>query len=302
MVRSKWLVGALILAGVCAFTAPSFAAKAKCGFNGDYSFFFWDPSTNLSGVGFFSVQLNPNTKCRSGVVLPGGIINCNFDSGDIFEDFIEDGGVFLESDGEGTMEIETNSSNGICGTGKDAIELDISLVNGGKSVLFNSDGEAYAGSGLIPQAGYDFTLTGRADKCFAGQISGCYDLRFWAPDDSVVGDCTVCVNGAGGVTGGTCRCNTNGIAGDAGFEYLSEIETGAYTLGENCQSSTGYLWFLTSSDEICGVESAVAIDFAVAQQGNEILGACDTAEFILGQGNLANAGFFDACSIEGFKQ
>jgi len=130
MVRSKWLVGALILAGVCAFTAPSFAAKAKCGFNGDYSFFFWDPSTNLSGVGFFSVQLNPNTKCRSGVVLPGGIINCNFDSGDIFEDFIEDGGVFLESDGEGTMEIETNSSNGICGTGKDAIELDISLVNG----------------------------------------------------------------------------------------------------------------------------------------------------------------------------
>jgi hypothetical protein len=203
MVRSKWLVGVLILVGVCALTAPSFAApkaKAKCGFNGDYSFFFWDPSTNLSGVGFFSVQLNPNTKCRSGVVLPGGIINCNFDSGDIFEDFIEDGGVFLESDGEGTMEIETNSSNGICGTGKDAIELDISLVNGGKTVLFNSDGEEFAGSGLIPQAGYDFTLTGRADKCFAGQITGCYDLRFWAPDDSVVGDCTVCVNGAGGVT------------------------------------------------------------------------------------------------------
>jgi hypothetical protein len=46
----------------------------------------------------------------------------------------------------------------------------------------------------------------------------------------------------------------------------------------------------------------VAIDFAVAQQGNEILGACDTAEFILGEGNLANAGFFDACSIEGFAQ
>jgi len=284
-------------------TAPSFAAKAKCGFNGDYSFFFWNPDENISGVGFFSVQLNANTKCRAGIVLPGGILNCNFSDGEEFEDFIEDGNVFLESDGEGTMEIETNSSGGICGTGKDAIELDISVVNGGKSVLFNSDGEEFAGSGLIPQAGYNYTLTGRADKCFAGQISGCYDLRFWTPDDAVVGDCTVCVNGAGSVTGGTCRCNTNGIATDAGgFEYLSEIEGGGYTLGENCQSSTGYLWFETSSDLICGIESGVAIDFAVAQQGQEILAACDPGEFILNNTSMPNAGFFDACSVEGFLQ
>jgi len=53
-------------------------------------------------------------------------------------------------------------------------------VLGGKSVLFNSDGEEFASSGLVPQAGYVATVTGRADKCFAGQISGCYDVRFWS--------------------------------------------------------------------------------------------------------------------------
>ena len=31
------------------------------------------------------------------------------------------------------MEIETNSSDGICDTGKNALELDISVVQGGKS-------------------------------------------------------------------------------------------------------------------------------------------------------------------------
>src|SRR5580704_19500279 len=228
MSRSKLLALLVIIMVAIAAAGTSFAKAApkRCGFNGDYSFFFWDPSFPVSGVGFMSVQLNPATKCRSGVVLPGGIINCNFAEGDIFEDFIEDGFVFLESDGEGTMEIETNSSDGICGTGTNAIELDVSLVSGGKSMLFNSDGEQFASSGLIPQAGYDFTLTGRADKCFPGQISGCYDVRFWSsvrdvssldvsPQqvpiglDSAVGDCTVCVNGAGAVTGGTCRCNIN---------------------------------------------------------------------------------------------
>ena len=226
MSKFKTGVASLLVLGVLGLAATSFAKAApqRCGFNGDYSFFFWDPSFPVSGVGYMSVQLNPSTKCRSGVVLPGGIINCNFAIGEIFEDFIEDGSVFLESDGEGTMEIETNSSNGICGTGTNALELDISLVAGGKTMLFNSDGEEFASSGLIPQAGYVGTITGRADKCFAGQISGCYDLRFWIapalipppdgvqPDllpefDSAVGDCTICVNGAGGVTGGTCRCN-----------------------------------------------------------------------------------------------
>jgi hypothetical protein len=156
-------------------------------------------------------------------------------------------------------------------------------VLGGKSVLFNSDGESYAGSGLIPQAGYLATLTGRADKCFPGQISGCYDVRFWSGPDlelSAVGDCTVCVNGAGAVTGGTCRCN---VMEEERIETLSEIEGGGYTLGEGCQSSTGYLWFATSSDEICGYSSFLALDFAVAQQGKELMDACDTDEFILEQ-------------------
>jgi len=310
----------LMLAIVCTLAGTSFAKAApkRCGFNGDYSFFFWDPSFPVSGVGYMSVQLNPATKCRSGVVLPGGIINCNFAGGDIFEDFIEDGFVFLESDGEGTMEIETNSSHGICDTGTNALELDISLVSGGKTVLFNSDGEEFASSGLIPQAGYQRTLTGRADKCFAGQISGCYDVRFWSQAgdvsdggvvseqpipifDSAVGDCTICVNGAGAVTGGTCRCNIN--SGEfGGFETLSEIEGGGYTLGENCQSSTGYLWFVTSSDEICDISSFLALDFAAAQQGRELIGACDTDEWILNNTSESNAGFFMPCAFEGFLQ
>jgi len=304
MSRSKFLGSMFVVVATCAFAASAFAkaAPVKCPFNGNYSFFFWDPDVNLSGVGYIGVQSNSATKCRAGIVLPGGIINCNFSDDTEYEDFIEGGNIFLESDGEGTMLIETNSTDGICGTGKDAIELDISLVNGGKSVLFNSDGEEFASSGLIPQAGYNYTLTGRADKCFAGQISGCYDLRFFTPDDSVVGDCTVCVNGAGAVTGGDCKCNTNGIEGDQGFEYDSEIETGGYTLGEDCQSSTGYMWFETSSDLICGVESGVAIDFAVAQQGQEILAACDPNEYILNNTSVANAGFYDACSVEGWLQ
>jgi len=271
MTRVKLIVSLLILIGLSTSAATSFAKpapKPKCGFNGDYSFFFWDPGLPIAGVGFFSVALDPSTNCRSGVVLPGGILNCNFDTGE-FEDFIENGSVFLESDGEGTMLLETNSSRGICGTGDDAVELDISVVKGGKSVLFNSNGVQHAGSGLIPQAGYNVTLTGRADKCFAGDISGCYDVRFWEATADRVGDCTICVGG-GFVLSGTCRCN------NSGFETLSEIETGGYTLGEDCQSSTGFLFFDTSSDEVCDLTSTVYLDFAVAQQGSELIGACDS--------------------------
>jgi len=302
MARSKVCVSLLVFVGVCAIAATSFAkpaAQPKCGLNGDYSFFFWDPEEPLAGVGFFSVTLNPSTSCRSGVVLPGGIINCNFPGGRIFEDFIEDGFVFLESDGEGTMEIETNSSRGICETGRNALELDISVVLGGKTMLFNSNGVDLVQSGTTPNAGYDYTLTGRADKCFAGQISGCYDLRFWAANSAVVGDCTVCVNGAGGVTGGSCRCNNQE---DGKIETLSEIEGGAYTLGEDCQSSTGYLWFVTSSDEICDFDSFLALDFAVAQQGKELVGACDSSEFILSNTSEFNAGYDMACAFEGWLQ
>ncbi len=302
MARFKLLLSLLVVIGVCSLATTSFAKAKKCNFNGDYSFFFWyPPFSSLAGVGFFSVKLDPATQCRSGIVLPGGILNCNR-PGASYEDFIEGGSVFLETDGEGTMLIETNSSEGICGTGDEAIELDVSVVQGGKSVLFNSDGEQYADSGLIPQAGYDYTLTGRADKCFAGQISGCYDLRFWTitPELALpaVGDCTICVNGAGGVTGGTCRCNAHFLTV---VETLSEIEGGGYTLGESCQSSTGYLWFATSSDEICGLGSYMALDFAVADGGSEIIGACDTAEYILNNESEFNFGV-NGCAFEGWLQ
>jgi len=297
MFRSKVFLSLAAIVCLGAMATASFAKpapKPKCGFNGDYSFFFWDPDTDLAGVGYFSVIVSSASKCRSGVVLPGGIINCNFEGGEIFEDFVEEGSVFLETDGAGTMEIETNSSRGICGTGKNALELDISVTLGGKTVLFNSNAVEKVQSGTIPNAGHDYTLTGRADKCFPGQISGCYDFRFWNPDDTVVGDCSVCVNGTGGVTGGTCRCNNDGT------EYLSEVESGAYTLGENCQSSTGYLWFVTSSDEICGIDSFLALDFAVAQQGKELMGACDTAQYILNNHSMLNAGFDMNCAFEGW--
>ncbi|HTY54287.1 MAG TPA: hypothetical protein VMB26_03750 [Candidatus Binataceae bacterium] len=331
MAKLKLIASLLILiVAVCALGSPSFAKPApkKCDFNGNYSFFFWDPAVSYgAGVGYFTVQLDPATQCRSGVVLPGGILNCNIGVGfpeatGVFEDFIEGGSVFLETDGEGTMLLETNSTNGICGihddiAGVNAIELDISVVLGGKSVLFNTDGEPYASSGLVPQVGYVATLTGRADKCFAGQISGCYDVRFWTGTSGdfspiigapagAVGDCTICVNGAGSVTGGTCRCNTssnvlNDSAPIVPLETLSEIEGGGYTLGENCQSSTGYLWFVTSSDEICDIASYMAFDFAVAQQGQEIMGACDTGPFILNNTSEENAGIM-GCAFEGWLQ
>ena len=153
--------------GVGAQATPKVKGAGSCAFKGDYSFFFWDPDqgVNLTGVGYVSAACN-------GKVLPGGIIDCNFGGGVGFESFIEGGNVFLERDGEGTMFISTNSSEGICGTHKNAIELDISVVKGGKSVLFSTNGAEHAASGTTPQAGYDYTLTGRADKCFAGQIRG----------------------------------------------------------------------------------------------------------------------------------
>jgi len=298
MARSKLLMTLLVLVGVCTLAGTSFAKPAPCGFKGNYSFFFWDPDANISGVGFFAVSLNAATGCRSGVVLPGGIIDCNFGDGTIFEDYIEDGTVALEEDGEGTMEIETNSTPGICGTGKEALELDISVVLGGKTVLFNSNGVEKAVSGTIPQAGYNYTITGRAEKCYAAPISGCYDMRFWEPVDSTVGDCTICVNGAGLVTGGQCQCNVGGIGG--GTEYLSEIVGGAYTPGEDCESSTGYLWFVVSSEEFCGDESYLALDFAVAESGKEIMGACDSDEYILGDTDKYNAGYDINCAFEGW--
>src|SRR5271154_237835 len=109
MARSKLFLSLLVLIGVCTLAATSFAKaapKAKCDFNGNYSFFFWDPAFSfVGGVGYFTVQLDPATDCRSGVVLPGGILNCNIgdDTKINFEDFIEGGAVFLENDGEGTM-------------------------------------------------------------------------------------------------------------------------------------------------------------------------------------------------------
>jgi len=271
MARFKLLVSLLVVIGVCTLATTGFA-KTKCEFNGDYSFFFQDTFFFVDGVGYASVELDPKTQCRSGIVLPGGIIDCYVD-GLVFEDYIEGGSVFLEEDGEGTELIETESSDGICGTGTNALELDISVVSGGKKVLFNSNGARYASSGLIPQAGYYGQITGRAEKCFSGDISGSYDIRFWGTDEPLAGDCTIVVAG-GFVTGGTCSCNVGLRAEARGFETLSEIVTGGYTLGEGCESSTGFLYFDVVSEDVCDLASTVYLDFVVAENGQELMGAC----------------------------
>ena len=301
-----------VVAAFCGTAVTSFAkVKPKCPFNGDYSLFFWDPNTDLAGVGYFSVVVDPATQCRSGVVLPGGILDCNFERGTLFEDFITSGLVFLETDGEGTMEIETISSGGICGTGDNALVLDISVVLGGKTVLVNSDGVEFVGSPSVPQAGYSYSLTGRADQCFGGFIAGCYDLRFWSGPHptsaqpingsdlaSAVGDCSVCLDNRGHVTGGSCSCDASELGDNV--EYLSSIVAGGYTLGGHCQSSTGYMWFTTSSQEICGQEFSLALNFALANGGSEIIGACDPSEYIAGNTSLYNAGYYFSCAFEGY--
>src|SRR5208337_3368023 len=95
-------------------------------------------------------------------------------------------------------------------------------------------------------------------------------------------------------TSGNCRCN-NGSE-----EFLSEIETGAYTL-PFFNSGTGYLWFETSSDLICGEKSALALDFEVAQGGNELLFNCDAGAYILNNTSLSNAGHDLYCAGEAFR-
>src|SRR5271170_1448303 len=162
MLRYKLTVSILILAvlgGVFAVLMPSFAAPPNppmCKFKGSYSFMSWDPSTDLAASGVFAIN--------NGQVLPGGIIECNVD-GTTFQSFIESGTVSLERDCDGTMLIQTNGP--ICGA-TDALELDISVVNGGKSVLFNANGVVKAASGTTPNTGHTIFLTGRGDKTFFG--------------------------------------------------------------------------------------------------------------------------------------
>jgi len=264
MARSKLLVSALVIVGVCTLAATSFAKPAPCPFKGNYSFFFWDPDLDLAGVGFFTVSMK-SPACRSGSIAPGGILDCNIDEPFEFEEFIDSGTVGIESDGEGHMSLTGSTNEGICGTGSDTLVLDISVVQGGKTVLFSSNGEP-------GQAGNDITITGRADKCYAPPVAaGCYDIRFWEPADSVVGDCTICIDGIGDVTGGSCQCN------DDGFEYLSAPVVGFYNQGNDaCQSQTGFMDVSLGSQPLCGITDEFVLDFTIAQQGKEIIGACDS--------------------------
>jgi len=285
MARSKLFMSLLVIASVCTLAATSFAKPKPCKFNGDYSFMFWSTDANIAGLGYFTVNLTAPA-CRSGLVAPGGILDCNRPEhgpdGEApyeFEEFIDSGTVGIESDGEGHMSITGSTNDGICGTGYDTLVLDISVVQNGKTVLFNSNGEP-------DQAGNDedMMITGRADKCFSGNISGCYDVRFWNtdlpnpdpeaedPGEPFVGDCTVCVNGAGLVTGGSCACNL----GFGNTETLSNIVGGFYAPSlDPCQSSTNFMEFYLASQPLCGVLDEVVLDYVVAKGGQQVYGACD---------------------------
>lgn len=301
MIRFKLLISLVTILCVCALSVTSFAKakpKSKCAVNGDYSFFFWDPDHDgLAGLGFFTIEMQAGTHCRSGAVLAGGVINCNVPGGGEFEDFIKDGSVSFQPNGMGTMEIDTIASAGFCNTGATSLELDLWSVLGEKALLLNSNGSMFVGSGTTPNAGYDLSFTGRADSCFGDQITGCYNVHFWTPAQAAVGGCNICVDGRGNVTGGNCSCNLNPHDGS---EPVSQILHGGYTLGENCNSSVGYLWFETVGDNICGISNFLALDFAIAQKGKEIMGACDTAEFVLNNPSDPNTGFSLGCAFEGW--
>ena len=64
MAKVRLLIALITVLGLCAYSGTSFAKaapQAKCGLNGDYSFFFWDPGYPASGVGFVSFQMDPAT-------------------------------------------------------------------------------------------------------------------------------------------------------------------------------------------------------------------------------------------------
>jgi hypothetical protein len=62
------------------------------------------------------------------------------------------------------------------------------------------------------------------------------------------------------------------------------------------------MWFVTTSDDICGEESFLALDFVVAQQGKELMGACNTDPFVLNNTSWNNAGNDFNCVFEGWLQ
>ena len=56
MAKNRLALVLFVALCICALSANSFAkpAAVKCGFNGDYSFFFFAPSDEVAGVGFYS--------------------------------------------------------------------------------------------------------------------------------------------------------------------------------------------------------------------------------------------------------
>ncbi len=79
------LLALAILGAVFAAPMPSLAANCSS-FSGTYSFMAWDPGAKIAASGVFTVS--------GGLVLPGGIIECN-DDGTTYQASIESGNAFL---------------------------------------------------------------------------------------------------------------------------------------------------------------------------------------------------------------
>lgn len=287
MVKFKpLLLSLLLVVGFCIVAAPSFAkAKAKtCNFSGNYSFNFWDAYDDVAGSGYVSVSC-------SGYVT-GGEIFCNAEE-EASECIIQDGTVSLHPDGTGLMIIECDSD--ICGDTQ-VVELDISVVDKGASVVFNTNGTEYVNSGLLANSGYGEYITGRGDRTSTNTITGTYGFNFWESDDYYVGSGVISLtttNGLGVVLNGFIRCNTD----DA--EYEEQITTGGFT---QFGDGTGYLWFETVDEDICDWHGGMAWDFAEAKSGNELLFNCDGDPEIQGNRSLPNTGNDIACAGQALLQ
>ena len=319
MARSKLLSSLLAIVAFCAMAGTSFAFLLQpvpsCpNLNGSYAFYFWDPDSNIAGSGVFSLQRPPRTvfkgTCLYNVIE--GEIRCNADGLEYLSE-IEDGSVSVAG-GEGTMWVETISDQ-ICGIAE-AIEFDVAAVSGGSTILFTSNGSEYVlGNTNLPNAGFGEYFRGRADNAFATtNITGCYNLNFWAADGDTVGDCNLCFGssrpptreiGSSGptiraicplcqpaITGGDCRCNSDGT------EFSWSITTGQYFVETDGE---GTLYFESSTNQICGGRAAyLDLDFALANGGKEIVGNCNAVQYIL-SGTVLNAGADLACAFEGYQ-
>jgi len=125
--------------------------------------------------------------------------------------------------------------------------------------------------------------------CGASLI-GSYAFYFWDPDFGLAGSGVFSAQPTAHLPGGPCTSDVTGgvISCNAdGNEYLSEIEDGEVSLfgGE------GTMYFITTSDEICGLEPSIEFDVALVSGGNTVLLNTNGSQYVLGDEEEPNAGY-----------